>query len=171
MLRYILYVSIKEEFTHPLSSISILFNDFLYLPNAFWQSLEPWGTACCFQSKVTYAAMNVSNFTDYFVNTGLCLWSWLLWLMLVEELVSLLLSHLWWISFCVIVEHQCKIVSLKRFFFFSLILTGWHQNLTFTADALDSWEKKYSAGKYHCSYTENVWHYLLYHLAYYRNKK
>lgn len=140
------------------------------LPNAFWKSPETGGRACCFQSKLDIPWHEYIYFTEYFVNTGVRLWSWLWsclsWLVLDEKLVSLLLPFLQWISLCMIVEHQCKIVCLKGIFFPSLILRGWHQNVTFTADTLDSWEKS-SAGKYHCSCTENMWHHIIYHLACY----
>lgn len=61
-----------------------------------------------------------------------------------------------WISLCMIVEHQCKIVCLKKGFF-SLWFWGADTKV-FTANALDSWRKKSSACKYHLSCTEDMWH-------------
>lgn len=64
----------------------------------------------------------------------------------VEELVSLPLK--WWISPCMSVEYQFKMINLERGPC-SLILRGRQQNLTVAIDVLDCWKIAKSAIKLH----------------------
>lgn len=128
------------------------------------------GRACCFQSKVDIRWHKYICFSEYFVNTGVCLWSglwsWLSWRVLVEKLVSFLLP----LSAMDFSLHDCwtsvrNSLSKKIFFLFD------SEGLTPKSDiyrwCLRQLEKKKSAGKYHCSCTENMWHHIICCLACY----
>lgn len=95
--------------------------------NMWW--LSPPATSLWFPPcpKMTFSILQRTCLLCY-------IWLRRLW---VDKLVSLPL--LWWISPCMMSEHQCKMVSLKRRLC-SLILNDWHPNLTFTIDVLDSWK-------------------------------
>lgn len=120
--------------------------------------------AGCFKSKVDIRWREYNYLTQWFVNTGVCLWSWL-WL---RRKIGLPSSSSSALDFSL---HDCwtsvqSSLSKKSFSLsLSLILRGWHQNLTFTADALDSWGGKSPTGKYHCSSTKNMSHHIIYRLG------
>lgn len=94
----------------PPLSHSILFNDFLCLPNAFWQF--PEGELAAFNQRWPYTGMNTS-----ILQSSVCCKHWSVFLIMIGFcwLINSA-SFLQWNSLCMIVEHHCKIVRLKCFF-------------------------------------------------------